>query len=139
MKVRVFVLIALGWAALVAGAQEKSSGAETKEKAAAREKKEAPAPKRVTGPDGKTYSVRQTPFGPVKVEEKPEDPKTDEPPANMRAFEDGDNIRFERPTPFGVARWVRKKNELNDTERAVWEREQRKRAQAETTRKKEGE
>jgi hypothetical protein len=38
-----------------------------------------------------------------------------------------------------VARWVRKKNELNDTERAVWEREQRKRAQAETTRKKEGE
>jgi len=129
MKVHVAVLIALGLAALIAGAQEKSSGAAgAKGKSAAREKKESPAPKRVTGPDGKTYVIRQTPFGDVKVEEKPEDAKAREPRADFRAFEEGDNIRFEKPTPFGVARWVRKKSELDDDERAVWEREQRKQA-----------
>lgn len=80
--------------------------------------------------DGKKYIERQTPFGVAKVEDKG-DEKAEEPPANMRAFEEGDNIRFERPTPFGVARWVRKKSELNDMERAAWERERRKPAEKE--------
>ncbi len=138
MKVHVAMLIALGLVAFVAGAQEKSSGAaEAKEKATEQQKKESPAPKRVTGADGKTYVIRQTPFGPVKVEEKSGDAKADEPPADFRAFQEGDNIRFEKPTPFGVARWVRKKSELNDMERAVWEREQRQRTGKETAPKKE--
>ena len=162
MRVYATMLILLGFAGLTAGAQEKSSGAkqEKKEPAAPQrvtgpdgkkyvirqtpigpmkvEDKAQTAPERVTGADGKTYVIKQTPFGPVKVEDKPLDPKAEEPRANMRAYEEGDSIRFESPTPFGVARWVRKKSELNDTEHAVWEREQRKQTKQHTAPKKEG-
>ena len=47
---------------------------------------------------------------------------------STKAVEDGDSIRFERASPFGVTRWQRKKAELNDMERAVWEHELEKRA-----------
>ena len=33
----------------------------------------------------------------------------------------GDSVRFERPSPFGVYRWTRKKTELNDDETKLWE------------------
>jgi hypothetical protein len=72
---------------------------------------------------------RKTPFGTSKVQKKSEDAKPATAPANVRAFDQGDTVRFERPTPFGVTRWVRKKSELNDVERAVWERDRRKTAQ----------
>jgi hypothetical protein len=108
------------------------------EQSAPEAKKAAPVEKRVIGKDGKTYILRSTPFGTVQVEDKPVDPKSNEPPERMRAYEDGDNIRFESPTPFGVASWVRKKTELNETEKAIWERELRNKAAKEPETKKEG-
>lgn len=86
----------------------------------------APFTWRYTDPQGKTWIYRRTVFGLAKFEEKA-DKKTEEAeaPANIRAFEEGDSIRFERPTPFGVVRWIRKKAELNDAEQAVWDRERR--------------
>ena len=48
-------------------------------------------------------------------------------------MEDGDAIRFERPGPFGVAKWQRKKTELNEVEHAVWDRELQKRAPRESS------
>jgi len=39
------------------------------------------------------------------------------------ATEDGDTIRFERPSPFGPYRWQRKKSELSESERAIWNRQ----------------
>jgi hypothetical protein len=118
MILRLLLVLMFAWAGL---------NGEDKPAAKGESKEQAPAEKRVTGPDGKVYILRQTPFGVAKIEEKAEE-KAEEPPDNMRAFEDGDSIRFERPTPFGVARWVRKKSELNDMEKAAWERERRRAA-----------
>jgi len=116
MTSRILFILVIAWAGL--SGQDKPAGkADSKEKPATAEQT---APK-----DGKKYVERQTPFGVARVEDKG-DEKAEEPPANMRAFEEGDSIRFERPTPFGVARWVRKKSELNEMERAAWERERRK-------------
>jgi hypothetical protein len=38
-----------------------------------------------------------------------------------KVIEQGDSVRFERPSPFGVYRWTRKKTELNDDEKTLWE------------------
>ena len=38
-----------------------------------------------------------------------------------KVFDQGDSVRFERPSPFGVYRWTRKKTELNDDEKKLWE------------------
>jgi len=38
------------------------------------------------------------------------------------AIEEGDTVRFERTTPFGPAKWTRKKSELNEDEREILER-----------------
>jgi hypothetical protein len=31
----------------------------------------------------------------------------------------GDSVQFQRPTPFGPQKWVRKKSELTDDEKAA--------------------
>jgi hypothetical protein len=138
---QVLGLLALGGGLI--WAQEKPSG-ESKGKAEGTEQKETqgsasgPAakkekdagPVRVTGPDGKTYIVRETPFGTVKVPETPAKvaPEQDEnePPPDLKAREVGDSIQFERMTPFGVSKWTKKKTELTEMERRAWEREQKK-------------
>ena len=118
MTLRILFVLVFAWAGL-SGQDKPADKNDSKKPAAA----EQPASK-----DGKKYVERRTPFGVARVEDKG-DEKAEEPPANMRAFEEGDNIRFERPTPFGVAHWVRKKSELNEMERAAWERERRKPAE----------
>ena len=138
MKPGLMILMSLAMIAGSAAGQDKPAEKTASEKSAPVAKKAAPVEKRVTDKDGKTYILRSTPFGTVKVEDKPVDPKSAEPPERMRGYEDGDNIRFESPTPFGVARWVRKKTELNETETAIWERELRNQAAKQTETKKEG-
>ena len=64
-----------------------------------------------------------TPFGVVRVEERTASPeKSDGKADQIRVTEAGEVLRFERATPFGVSRWERKKSELNETERAAWQR-----------------
>ena len=106
------------------------AGLSGQDKPAAKEDSKAKpaAAERSASKDGKKYVERETPFGVARVEDKG-DEKPEEPPADMRAFEDGDSIRFERPIPFGIAHWVRKKSELDEMERAAWERERRKLAE----------
>lgn len=93
----------------------------------------APGVYRFTDHDGKTWIYRKTPFGVTRAEEKADTPdKNDKSLQDIKATEDGDTIRFERPSPFGSIHWQRKKTELNETEKAVWERQQQsqtKRAQ----------
>lgn len=79
---------------------------------------------RYTGLDGKKLLYTKTPFGVSVVEEKAqpasgEDRRLD----GISAKEDGDNIQFARPTPFGMFRWQKKKSDLNQTEQALWNRE----------------
>jgi hypothetical protein len=72
---------------------------------------------------GKAWIYSKTPFGVVRVEERAPSPaKPENDLDQIRVTEAGETVHFERNTPFGVSRWDRKKGELNDTERAAWER-----------------
>lgn len=82
-----------------------------------------PGSYRFTDKTGTIWIYRQTPFGVSRVEEKPAAPAAVQVPDGVRASEDGDSIRFERPGPFGTYRWQRKKSELNEFERSVWDRQ----------------
>ncbi len=87
---------------------------------------------RHTDAQGKTWIYRKTPFGVVRFPEptSAETTSAEEIPGGMTAVEEGDSIRFERPSPFGKYRWTRKKSELTELERKVWERDRQKGAPA---------
>ncbi len=55
-----------------------------------------------------------SPFGPTKVAAKDSDA--------LRVTERGEELRFERNTPFGVTKWTRKKTELNPAEQEAWDK-----------------
>jgi len=79
---------------------------------------------------GKIWIYRRTPFGITKSEE---DEKAESPAgaaAEINAAEHGDSVTFVRRTPFGERKWSRKKTELNEIERAAWERAQEKQKKA---------
>jgi hypothetical protein len=107
-----------------AAEQKKTAAAEGKKDASPTPKSTATAPNRVTEADGKTYEYRETPFGRMKFLVKTEDSARDaSADAFLKVTEEGDSLRFRRQTPFGVNEWVRKKTELNDTEKRAWEQE----------------
>jgi hypothetical protein len=91
-----------------------------------------------TDKNGKTWTYRETPFGVSKSEDKTVDAtatpfgKSKEPTvapqpaaskpgdiANTKAFDEGDTIRFERPSPFGTSVWRKKKSELDATDQKI--------------------
>ena len=82
---------------------------------------------RYTDAQGKKWIYRQSPWGVSKVEDKPataaDRAAEQQRIAQIKATEDGEVIRFERPGPFGTYKWSRKKTELDETERAAWERQ----------------
>jgi hypothetical protein len=92
-------------------------------------KKVEPGTYTYTDAQGKKWIYRETPFGLAKMEDKPA-PEAAAAPAGAvtKATEDGDTIRFERPGPFGVYRWQKKKKDLTDDEKAAWERSKDKSA-----------
>ncbi len=83
---------------------------------------------------GKKWIYRRTPFGISRAEERA--PSAEEAAqaakviAATTAVERGDEIEFARPGPFGQYRWQRKKSDLNEMEKTVWERELRKSSKA---------
>jgi hypothetical protein len=139
----------LSLVAVTALAADKPAGKKTDSPAAAaRAKKEqpallvlpagavavAPGTYRYTDPQGKKWLYRETPFGLARLEDKPEG-KDAEAAARKQeeavrdatsAVEEGDYVHFTRPGPFGTYSWRRKKSELDETEKAVWERERDK-------------
>jgi hypothetical protein len=83
---------------------------------------------RYTDAQGKKWIYRKTPFGIARLEDTPVDTRTRTAGTpdrfeNVKATEDGDTIRFERPGPFGTYKWQRKKTELDTMEQSVWDRE----------------
>ena len=98
---------------------------------------------RYTDPSGKSWLYRKTPFGVMRAEDKPvsaEDAKKaqdekDRLIESTSAVEDGDSVRFARQTPFGRSEWRRTKTQLNEVERAAWNRELQKRAVIESSTK----
>jgi hypothetical protein len=82
---------------------------------------------RYTDPQGRQWVYRPTPFGIARI------PAADASASKaaraaaaagdlLRATDHGDTVSFERPGPFGVYRWERKKSEMDATERAAFER-----------------
>ena len=132
MRWKICILAALS--VMLASAEDKQPG----KKAAV--KKNAAPPAEVTLPvgatavepgtwtfidsKGKKWIYRKTPFGLSRAEDN--STQRAAPASSATAFitatEDGDKVRFERPGPFGVYRWEKKKSELDDDERAAWQR-----------------
>jgi hypothetical protein len=77
--------------------------------------------------DGTVWIYRQTPFGLVRYKEADNPGPTtakQEPapvPSDVEVFDEGDQLRFEKPGPFGKYTWRRKKTELNAEERRIYE------------------
>ena len=83
---------------------------------------------RHTDTEGTVWTYRQTPFGLVRFEAEQDDEPAGQPDptaALIQAFDEGDEVRFERESPFGIHRWTRKKSELTSVEREAWERAQK--------------
>jgi hypothetical protein len=70
---------------------------------------------RYTDAAGTTWLLRQTPFGVAAVEEKSSE--------LVKATDMGDSIRFDQTTLFGVHTWQKKKTDLTQPEREVWDRQ----------------
>jgi hypothetical protein len=80
-----------------------------------------------TDPQGKKWIYRKTPWGVARLEDNPESATAQAVAPNgagIRATEDGDSVRFERPGPFGVWKWEKKKSELDETEKAALQQAQ---------------
>lgn len=92
-----------------------------------------------TDPEGKAWIYEITPLGGVSKALKSEVEKNDIAdtlPTDWTVEEDGDSVKFSRPWPFGGAtRWSRKKDELTDTERGVWQRELKKKQEKKNDKK----
>ncbi len=78
---------------------------------------------RYTDANGKKWLYRNTPFGISKVEDKPAVAVTQRVDETVKAFDSGDNVRFEKTSPFGVSKWQKKKTELTPDEQAVLDRQ----------------
>src|SRR6266567_5835847 len=132
MKLKICLAIALA----IGTAQAEDGQAKKKADA----KKKSPPPAELTLPagatmvepgtytftdaQGKKWIYRKTPFGLARLEDKPAETKAAAPSTGpvTTATEDGDIVRFERPGPFGMYRWQKKKAELDDDERAALDR-----------------
>ncbi len=84
---------------------------------------------RYTDPRGKNWLYRETPFGVVKLEDKPAAPApataNTEP---VRITDLGDTVQFRWKTPFGEQKVTRKKSELTDDEKAMLQRDKDQRS-----------
>jgi hypothetical protein len=78
---------------------------------------------RYTDPQGKTWIYAKNPFGLTRYEETASAQNVADPAEAMKAYPEGDKVRFETVSPFGVSRWVKSKGEMTETERRVWERD----------------
>jgi hypothetical protein len=79
----------------------------------------------VTDAAGVQWFYRQTPFGLMRLAETPGSrhaPDIDKVFPGLKVVEEGDTLHFERPSPFGLLKWSRKKSQLNEMEKAAWER-----------------
>jgi hypothetical protein len=79
--------------------------------------------------EGRKWIYRKTPFGVARIPDQPAPANPAPAPdsfAEVKAFDAGDAVRFERPGPFGVYRWQTSKSELSEMERAAWDRARQK-------------
>jgi hypothetical protein len=70
---------------------------------------------------GKKWVYSKTPFGISKIEDTSSMALNAAPQATpaVKVTDNGDTVKFERPSPFGVMKWEKKKTELTDEEKAM--------------------
>ncbi len=89
---------------------------------------------RWTDVKGKKWILFETPFGIARKEDTGEPLRhklqEDHGMEGVKITEDGDKVKFERPGPFGVYKWTKKKTDLDAAEKAEWERQKEKSADA---------
>ena len=73
--------------------------------------------------DGRKWFYRETPFGVMRYPDEPAAAPKNPQPDGIRAFEDGDVVRFERLGPFGIYHWTKNKLSLDPDEQAALDRE----------------
>jgi hypothetical protein len=98
---------------------------------------------RFTDTQGRNWVYVRTPMGVSRFEDKPgasgstadsSSPKPAEPFANVKVTESGDTVTFERPSPFGVSKWTKKKSELTEQENGAMLRAREKGNSSDTAR-----
>jgi hypothetical protein len=144
MKNSLLVCLLVFSASLTAQTNSKKTTAPAPRTASAESKIPADAVKsedgsyKYTDKNGKHWTYRQTPFGVSKAEDKAVDAtatpfgKSKEPAIapvkpeprpgdtiNTKAVDEGDTIRFERPTPFGTSVWRKKKSDLDAADQKI--------------------
>ena len=69
---------------------------------------------------GKKWLYRQTPFGIVKMEDKPQPaPVVVQETNPIVATDLGETVSFQKQTPFGTQTWTKKKSELSEEEKVL--------------------
>jgi hypothetical protein len=127
----IIVIAILFAAATGAAAQDKKENSTTSDATSGPPQSMKIPKEAVLNPDGRTYSYTdkegkkwtylRTPFGITRVAAK-DQPAA--PPAAARkvdVIDKGDTVRFERQSPFGPMGWEKKKSELTDEERRMYE------------------
>lgn len=79
-----------------------------------------------TDAQGKKWIYRKTPFGIAKSLERPPAAAQSQEDTLTTATVNGDSIHFERPTPFGVTKWDKKRADLDANEQRIVERQKSK-------------
>jgi hypothetical protein len=150
MKNSLLVCLLVSTASLTAQTNSKKTTAPAPRTVSAESKIPADAVKsedgsyRYTDKNGKKWIYRETPFGISKAEDKAPDAtatpfgKSKEPavapkPAEAQpgskeltvAIDEGDTVRFERPTPFGTSVWRKKKSELDANDQKIIDEQQK--------------
>ena len=74
-----------------------------------------------TDKKGKKWIYTNTPFGVSRFEDTGATTPAAGPDLATKAIDKGEVVRFERPSPFGTMSWEKKKSELNDGERQVFD------------------
>src|SRR5262245_1287077 len=71
-----------------------------------------------TDPQGKEWICVRTPFGVSRMADHATGADAAVSPA-IKAVEDGEIVKFERPSPFGMHRWQKNRQDLDEKEKAA--------------------
>jgi hypothetical protein len=71
--------------------------------------------------EGKKWLYRQTPFGIVKMEDKPAAVVIEDHSNPVVVTDQGETVKFQKNTPFGLQSWTKKKADLSADEKAFVE------------------
>ncbi len=75
-----------------------------------------------TDAQGKEWIYRQGPFGLTRAPKHPTEVTASRLHEGISVVEEGDQVRFSRQGPFGLTQWTKKRDEVNEVERAAMEK-----------------